>query len=112
MTTKKLPSGFEKLERFVDKWALGDDILRVQVRESTPQADLRDFYDVAKGEIDNVMRYLKSFTMADMPPEALNLYRLAISFMEVGFLLERVVRTEREMVYPLSRVEFQPINVF
>jgi hypothetical protein len=112
MTIKILPSGFEKLERFVEKWALPDDIVRVQVRESSSQDELKDFYNVAKGEIDKIIIHLKNFTMDNMPTETVSLYRLALSFMEVGFLLERVMRTERSLVYPLSRVKFEPINVF
>jgi hypothetical protein len=112
MSTKVLPKGFERLERFAGKWSVAGEFERLQQREGSSLAELQDFYDTMKTEIDRVMEHLQRFKMGNMPEETVNLYRLGLSFMEVGFFLERVLRTNRNLVFPLSRLQFDSVNVF
>lgn len=107
-----LPSGFEKLERFVGDWAVAGDLERLRRREAASRETLKTFYDVMKDEIDAAMDYLKQYSMTDLPDDAARLYQMALSFMDVGFLLERVMRTDRSVIYPLSRLELTPNRVF
>ena len=56
--------------------------------------------------IDDVVACVGRYDLDDMPPPERTLYRLAVAFMEVGFLLERVLRTDRRLVYPLTGIRF------
>jgi hypothetical protein len=112
MSANLLPKGFERLEPFASKWAVADEFERLQQRERSSEAELRDFYSAMETEIGRVMEYLQQFTVENMSAETANLYRLALAFMEVGFLLERVLRTDRNLVFPLSLLKFDVTNAF
>lgn len=108
----RLPAGFEDLARFADKWSVADEVDRMTARDQMPIADLREFYTTMHGRMPDVMTYLKGFKPGDMQPETAALYRLGLSFMDVGFMLERVSRTDRAAVYPLTRMAFEDVGAF
>lgn len=107
-----LPNGFEALSDFVEKWGVADEIERMRAREKSPTSELRHFYERMQPFMEGAMLYLRDYELGKMPPEAASLYRLALSFMDVGFLLERVARTDRDVVYPLSRIQFEIVGAF
>ncbi|MDA0823071.1 MAG: hypothetical protein O3C28_11695 [Proteobacteria bacterium] len=84
----KLPAGFERLERFVDHWALASEAARNQQRLRTAMADIQTFYAGVLGEMDALVEHLSRFRVSELPEPERRLMYLALSLMEVAPAVE------------------------
>lgn len=88
MSARRLPAGFEELEQFVDDWALATMAARHRRRISSLPAERKAFYSVMMPRLNEVAVYLDRFPLHEMPADAANLMRLALSLTEVSLTQE------------------------
>ncbi|MFT4584360.1 MAG: hypothetical protein ACI915_001890 [Gammaproteobacteria bacterium] len=84
----KLPAGFERLECFVDHWALDTEAARNQQRLRTAMADIQSFYAGVLAEMDALVEHLSGFRVSELPDPERRLMYLALSLMEVAPAVE------------------------
>jgi hypothetical protein len=106
-----LPKGFSDLEPFLAEWNLASERDRYQKRLSKSLQELRVFYDAIIPRMHDVMRYLQGFPANDvsgLPPEVLNLYHLALSYMEASHPIElNWGGTDLNDAFPASRIIYE-----
>lgn len=110
-TGASLPAGFEALLPWVPTWAMASEKDRYALRLATDLADLRVFYDAIQPQMERVMTYLAKFPADDtsaLDVETRNLYRLALSYMEVSHPIElHWQRSDLDDAFPASRIVYQ-----
>lgn len=79
-----LPDGFQDLEPFVEAWARPTFSERYGQRLGNSYTELKRFYDAILPRMDEIMRHVDNYEMANMPADALRLARLAQAFMVVS----------------------------
>lgn len=113
MSAAKLPVGFEKLERFVDEWALPTERERMMARIQGDMAEITDFYKTTTEFITPLLTYMEAF-----PPklEALsgadkNLAMLGLSYMECSRIFEMWGKQDVHCDnFPPERLGFAPLG--
>jgi hypothetical protein len=83
-----LPTGFEDLAPFVDKWAMGNFDDRYRARVISQQAEIAQFYNALLPRMDAIMSYLDDFELGALPEDTELLNNLAMSFMTVAPAVE------------------------
>jgi len=86
--TVKLPAPFAELEQFVDDWALATETERYTKRITTPMEDIQAFYDAIFPRGKEILDYLDSFSMEDLPEDVINLLRMMYSLVIVSIAVE------------------------
>ena len=84
----QLPTDFADLEPFADRWCLGSEPERYEMRLATPMPDILAFYDAISPRAEAAMTYLEQFPLHDLPDEATNLLHLLYSMIMVSFPVE------------------------
>lgn len=111
MSEETLPAGFHELEPFVAAWALPAEVDRCNKRLSLTLSELRVFYEAIQPRMDDVMQYLKNFPTGDLatlPVAALNLYHLALSYMEASHPIELKWKSvDLADAFPADRIQYQ-----
>lgn len=106
-----LPAQFADLERFVPLWALTNEKARHVNLLARSIPELREFYDAMLPRMEEVTRYLNSFALDKMPPDAQTLFDLALTFMESAHPIDlRWNSTDIEDKFPAERFEFLAVS--
>lgn len=91
-TTTTLPAPFKDLERFLE-WALPTESQRLQKRETSTLADIREFYDAMLARFQDVIDHFRQSDKASVAgqvaePETHNLYVLMLAFADASLSVE------------------------
>jgi hypothetical protein len=86
--TRPLPPRFIDLAPFTEKWVLKNEKERHLALLRTDIEELRVFYGAMVGRLQAIADYLNSFPLDQMPPEAQNLFDLAMTFVETVHPIE------------------------
>lgn len=87
--TNRLPAGFEKLEPFIDAWALPDFNARLAARYNSDMAALQAFYDAIQPVAEDAMVELEKHPYGALPEPALALFQLVMALAHVAVSVER-----------------------
>lgn len=87
MNPAPMPAGFEDLSRFAE-WALPTTAQRVTKRQGSTPEQLRDFYAGIMPRMEQVLEYLNTFPLEDIPEGSMPLFHIALSLAEVGPYVE------------------------
>lgn len=88
MSGPLLPSEFSELEQYAQQWCLATEAERYASRLAATMEEMQDFYDACFPRVREAMRYLDTFSLADLPPQQLNLLRLVYSLIMVSLPVE------------------------
>jgi hypothetical protein len=79
-----LPAGFEALAPYARTWGqLNRQADRYIMRQETPMAELRAFYEAAAPRLEEIFTHLDGFPPDDLPPAEALLYRTVLGLTEV-----------------------------
>jgi hypothetical protein len=98
-----LPEGFQLLEGFVETWSLPTRSERFQKRVATKFEDVKQFYEALLPRMDDIVRHLNTFPIADrdnLPAAETALFQLALSFMEVALAVECFGASDNNVLDP------------
>ena len=99
----QLPEQFRDLQAGID-WALSTERQRFNKRLSSSQAALQAYYDLLEPRMSAVMDYLGKFDLRDaLSPETLNLYYMALAWMDVSNSVERFHEPDESGVFAADR---------
>lgn len=92
MITKKLPSGFDDLEHWVERWALPTETQRNRFHLSSSWDDVKSFYDALLPRAESIIEHLKALEAggkpASIPKESKSLFYLLLMLAEVSQSVE------------------------
>jgi hypothetical protein len=84
-----LPDRFTPLQPWVDAgWALPSESARTDKRHSCEMTEITAFSQAMLARIDDIVEYLNSFSLDEMPADARQLYFLMMSLAEVAPAVE------------------------
>ncbi|KEQ52031.1 hypothetical protein [Sphingobium chlorophenolicum] len=83
-----LPDGFADLLPFVAQWAKDDVQERHRQRFAAGMDGVQAFYDALAPRATDMMAYLDTVPLDDMPEEAANLYKLLMALAHVTLSVE------------------------
>lgn len=106
MAQKQLPTGFDDLQIFVEKWALPTERERNHARLASSMEEIRRFYDSMAPRMDAAVEHLNKFTVESFPEPSRRLFQLALSFMEVSHAVEVWGTPDIDDSFPADRLEF------
>lgn len=86
--SKPLPTEFNDLARFTEKWILPSEAARHHTRLNSTFEDLTDLYNTMLPRMDAIITHLDKHKLGEMPEKESNLMELAFSFMEVTTAVE------------------------
>ena len=84
----QLPTGFSRLEPFVQQWDLLTERERHTTRLTAPIEESNALYEAMLPEIEPITEYLADFDINALPAPEQSLLNLALSFMEVSLTVE------------------------
>ena len=67
---RRLPPGFEDLEKYVDYWSVKTSQERWQRRSAASMEDIRAFYDDVLARANDILAYLDPLNLDDLPEDA------------------------------------------
>jgi hypothetical protein len=109
MKMKTLPDAFVDLTPFTIDWGLGSQQERHLALMSRSLDELRPFYRALMERMDDIVAYLNQFPLDAMPPEARNLFDLALTWAETAHPLDlRWKTTDIDDSFPAGRIEYLP----
>lgn len=79
-----MPSKFEELGEFIEKWAKATENERQQARVTSTAEELKAFYDVIMPRMNEILEFLDTYEYGKLPEEHQPLYWLAMSLAEVA----------------------------
>ena len=85
---RRLPTGFEALEPFVDQWALNGTQARHSRRETTGIEDIRRFYDVMLAQASAAIACLDGKPFEDLTDNEQRLMFLLLALGHVAVAVE------------------------
>ena len=85
---RRLPPGFENLERYVDYWGAKTTQERWQRRAAAQMEDIRTFYDDALNRADDIIKYLDSHDIDNLPEDAERLSCLLFALVNCSMSVE------------------------
>ena len=86
--SQSLPSGFESLEPFADRFAIHGTANRAALRGDTTPEERQAFYDVAKDLVAPALDYLDTRQLGQFTAEEQRLMNLALSFAHIAIAVE------------------------
>src|SRR5687767_8148826 len=86
--TKPLPPEFKDLTALTEKWSLKHEKERHLALLGTSIDELRQFYEAMIGRLPAIVEYLNGYALDQMPPDAENLFDLAMTFVETAHPIE------------------------
>ncbi len=104
MRNPQLPAKFESLEPFIG-WSLERERARTEKREASTFEEVQEFYDAIFPRLEEIVAYLDSFPIDDMPTSAEHLFYMTLSLVEVGNLVERY--KSRDVIVAVPPLKFQ-----
>ena len=84
----RLPSGFEDLEPFAERWSLASERERYARRLSAPMDEMKALYAAMLPRVAAALDHCDRFPLDDLPEDAARLLRLVHSFIMVSFPVE------------------------
>ena len=107
-----LPPQFSQLAPWVPEWALGSEEARFHKLHASSFQQLNAFYDAMLPQMEAIMEFLKTQPLEGMEPEALNLYRLAMTFAETAHPLDLGWKdVDFPSAYPWEKFEFRGVSL-
>lgn len=98
-----LPKGFEQLAAGLD-WALPTERERFSKRIAGPMPVLDAFYQLMTPHMPAVLDYLKAYDATqDLSVQTLNLYYMALAYMDVSNSVERFHEPDESGVFEAGR---------
>jgi hypothetical protein len=79
-----LPSGFEDLQPFADKWAHATEYERAAERRRSKPVELRAFYDAAVKRLPDILARIDRYPLDAVQGDDVHLFRMALSLAEVA----------------------------
>ncbi len=79
-----LPTKFQDLEPFVEKWSFDTENKRTTKRWAATADDFQKFYDAMVPRIEEILAYLDGYPIDDLPDEVLPLFHLSLALAEVA----------------------------
>ncbi len=104
-SSNSLPPGFTELEPFVDQWAISTEVERNRVRRNSSMEEIRGLYKAVEPRLSDIIEYLNEFPLDDMPDDARQLLRLAMSTMEITPAVELYRQPDVVHAFDAERVE-------
>ncbi len=104
-SSNSLPPGFAELEPFVDQWAISTEVERNRVRRNSSMEEIRGLYKAVEPRLSDIIEYLNEFPLDDMPDDARQLLRLAMSTMEITPAVELYRQPDVVHAFDAERVE-------
>ena len=98
-----LPQQFQELDSFVDRWALATEQERNARRRASTMGELQRFYNEMLPRMSGIIEYLNQYSLDSLPEEALRLFYLALSFMEVSPAVELFGEPDESGVFKATR---------
>ena len=86
--SRLLPTAFNDLQDFADRFALPTERERHHERLHADFADLQALYNAVLPRIDEIHDYLAQFPWPDLPERERNLLNLALALIEVSLAVE------------------------
>lgn len=86
--TASLPEQFSMLEPLAEDWAFATENERNEKREKSSREELRAFYDEMLPHIENILDYLDTFPLGELPEPEQRLLYLALSLAHAGLFVE------------------------
>ena len=80
----KLPSGFEDLQPFADKWALPTEYERAASRRSATPDELGAFYDASVARLPEIIERVDAYPLGQLAEADRPLFYIALSLAEVA----------------------------
>lgn len=111
MPSRMLPEAFADLEPYVDEWALTCERDRFMRLHSATIDELRAFYDAMLPRLEQVLQYLNQWKIGELPPQALTLYDLALTFAETAHPIDLKWKdVDFPDAYPWQQFEFRTVS--
>lgn len=83
-----LPTGFEDLLPFVDRWAVDDTAARIKLRAEASMEDIQAFYDAMVGRADEAMSLIDTHSLHALPDDVGRLCRLVLALAQAAMAVE------------------------
>ena len=83
-----LPAEFADLEPWAGTWVFPSAHERMQARLNSSMEELQAFYDAVFPRVEDAMKYLDAFELADLSDEQVNLMRLLYALSAVSLAVE------------------------
>lgn len=90
MLSVSLPDAFQDLDPLVTGgWALPTERERNSKRYASTMEELQEVYDAILPRLDDMIAYLNSLPIDDMPEDAKRLFYLTLTLAEISLAVER-----------------------
>ena len=107
MSENSLPAQFVDLAPYTERWCLRSQQERHQALMACSVDGLRPFYQALIGRMDEIIKFLNQFPLDSMPPDAKNLFDLAMTWAETAHPIDlRWPTTDIEDSFPADRIEY------
>lgn len=83
-----LPTGFEDLEPFVDRWALENTESRWNARAGMEMAEIEAFYDAVLPRAEEALALVQPYDLASLTGPMARLYKLVLSLVHAAMAVE------------------------
>ena len=104
MSSHALPEAFADLEGFAGAWALATEAERSRKRKASTMAEIQAFYDAMFPRMEEILSYLRQFSLDEMPEEAKRLLHLSLSLAEVAPAVELFKQPSVPDGYDITRL--------
>ena len=101
----RLPAGFERLEPFVDEWAIAGSALRAARRDHSAADDRQAFYAAASDLLAPALRLLDAKPLAALDEKERRLLDLMLTLAHVSIAVE--IQTDVEPRHMAMRRDMQ-----
>lgn len=109
MSENTLPKGFEDLECWT-QWCLDSQQERIAHRQASSFEDIKKFYVAMIERLDEILDYLSTFPMDDLPADAQRLFLLTLSVGEVAPAVELYRQVSVIDGYDVLRLRAKPLG--
>jgi hypothetical protein len=99
-----LPAGFERLEPFVDAWAVEGSDARKRRRIASTEPERLEFYDVMVEEVERALEYLDQYPIDALDAEQQRLMNMVLTLGHIALAVEK--QGASEAYHALSHAHF------
>lgn len=89
MISGQLPSGFDALEPFVERWERADFQARFLTRYESDMDEIRAFYEAITPLADKALEHLSDHDFTDLAPPEATLLKLLLALAHIAIPVER-----------------------
>lgn len=98
-----LPTEFQDLECFSEKWALATEVERNKQRRGSTMEELNEYYEAILPRMDAIITYLNEYPFEQMPEDAKRLLYMGLSLMEISPAIELLGEPDESGVFEAAR---------